>query len=236
METAQQIVDELESLGNESTKRTLMRHGAREPFFGVKVADLKKIQKRVKSNHPLALELYATGNSDAMYLAGLLADDQQMTKRDLNRWAREAYWYMLSEYTVPGVAAGNRHGHELARKWIDDRRENIASSGWATLGGILSIRPDEELDLDELTADLDRIESTIHEQPNRVRYTMNGFVISVGGYVASLTKTAEKKARRIGEVEVDMGGTACKVPFAPDYIQKMRDRGVIGKKRRSARC
>lgn len=236
METAQQIVDELETMGSDSTKRILMRHGAREPFFGVKVADLKKIQKRVKTDHPLALELYATGNSDAMYLAGLIADDQAMTKRDLGRWVKEAYWYMLSEYTVPGVAAGNRHGHDLARKWIENKQENIASAGWATLSGIVSIRPDDELDHDELTADLDRIAESIHDQPNRVRYTMNGFVIAVGGYVAELTKTAEKTARKIGKVSVDMGGTSCKVPFAPDYIQKMRDRGVIGKKRRSARC
>jgi hypothetical protein len=39
-----------------------------------------------------------------------------------------------------------------------------------------------------------------------------------------------------GLVEVDMGNTACKVPFAPDYIQKVKDRGTIGKKRKSARC
>lgn len=32
-----------------------------------------------------------------------------------------------------------------------------------------------------------------------------------------------------------MGDTACKVPFAPDYI-KVQDRGVIGKKKKTAKC
>ena len=96
-----------------------MNHGAREPFFGVKVEDLKKIQKRIKVDYQLALDLYDTGNSDAMYLAGLIADDAKMTKKDLQRWVDQAYWHMLSEYTVPWVATGSPHGHDLALKWIE---------------------------------------------------------------------------------------------------------------------
>ena len=67
--TANEILVELEKMGDASTKKTLMNHGAREPFFGVKVADLKTILKKTKKNHELSLELYRTGNSDAMYLA-----------------------------------------------------------------------------------------------------------------------------------------------------------------------
>ena len=103
--TAKEIVEELKSLGSDATKKVLVKHGAKEPFFGVKVEHLKKIQKRLKMNYRLALDLYDTGISDAMYLAGLIADDAQMSKKDLQSWADRAYWYMLSEYTVPWVAA-----------------------------------------------------------------------------------------------------------------------------------
>ena len=95
--TAPEIIEELKALGSPSIKKVLVAHGAREPFFGVKVEDLQKIRKRVKVDHDLALDLYETGISDAMYLAGLIADDMKMTKADLNRWAKGAYWYMLSE-------------------------------------------------------------------------------------------------------------------------------------------
>src|SRR5687768_631955 len=97
---ATKIVEELKSLGSESTKRVLMKHGAKEPFFGVKIEHLKKIQKRIKMDYQLSLDLYDTGISDAMYLAGLIADDEKMTKRDLQKWVKAAYWNMLSEYTV----------------------------------------------------------------------------------------------------------------------------------------
>ncbi len=46
--TAKEILNQLEAYGDERTKNTLMKHGAKEPFFGVKVADLKKILKRTK--------------------------------------------------------------------------------------------------------------------------------------------------------------------------------------------
>lgn len=231
-----EVIEELRSLGSDSIKRVLMKHGAREPFFGVKVEHLKKIQKRIKRNHELALELYDTGISDAMYLAGLIADDARMTKRDLNRWVRQAYWYMISEYTVPWVAAGGRYGRELGLKWIESQQESIAAAGWMTLASLVSIKPDAELDVPELRRLLDRIQKTIHDQPNRVRHTMNCFVIAVGTHVAPLTARAIQAAEKIGKVSVDMGETACKVPDAADYIRMVQARGTIGKKRKSAKC
>lgn len=234
--TAQEIVAELKGLGSESYKKVLRNHGVQEPFFGVKIEDLKKIQKRVKKDHRLALELYETGIYDAMYLAGLIADDGRMTKKDLRKWLKGANCGMLSEYTVPWVAAESRFGRELALEWIESKKESTAAAGWATLGSLVAIKDDAELDLDELKQLLKRVEQSIHEQPNRVRYVMNGFVIAVGSYVKALTDIALQTAERIGRVTVDMGGTACKVPFAPEYIRKVQKRGAIGKKRKTAKC
>lgn len=65
---------------------------------------------------------------------------------------------------------------------------------------------------------------------------MNGFVIAVGTYIKSLTEKSKEVANKIGEVSVDVGGTACKVPRASEYINKVIDKGRIGKKRKTARC
>ena len=234
--TATEVLSELEGYGDEGTKNIFLKHGAREPFYGVKVQDLKKIKKKVKTDHQLSLELYATGNSDAMYLAGLIADEKALSKADLERWADEAYWYMISEYTVPWVAAETGYGYELGLEWIGSAEERIASAGWATLSSCASLRPDEDLDIDKYSELLDHVENNIQQAPNRVRFTMNGFVIAIGSYISSLTKKATEVGENIGKVDVDMGGTSCKVPYSPQYIQKVVDRGRIGKKRKSARC
>jgi 3-methyladenine DNA glycosylase AlkD len=234
--TVKEILEELKPLGKDSYKKVLFNHGAKEPFFGVKIDDMKKIQKRIKKDYQLALDLYATGNSDAMYLAGLITDDEKMTKKDLQDWVEKAYWSLLSESTVPWVAAGSRHGWELALKWIESKKETIAAAGWVTLSSLVGIKDDAELDLAELKKLLKRVEETIHQQPNRVRHTMNGFVIAAGSYVKALTELTRKTGEKIGPVTVDMGGTACKVPYAPDYIKKVEQRGTIGQKRKTAKC
>ena len=234
--TAEEVVAQLKTLGTDAYKKVLGKHGVQEPCFGVKIADLKKIQKRVKKDYRLALDLYDTGIYDAMYLAGLIADDPRMTRKDLRRWAETANCPALSEYTVAWVAAGSPHGRELALEWIDSSKESVAASGWATLIGLVATRDDSELDLAELTKLLKRVQGTIHQQPNRVRHVMNSFVIAVGSYVRALTDEALQTAARMGSVSVDMGETACQVPSAAEYIQKVQKRGAIGKKRKTMKC
>jgi len=234
--TVKEIMTQLQLQGSESIKKILLKHGVKEPFFGVKVEYLKTIQKKVKMDYQLAKDLYTTGNADAMYLAGLIADDKKMTKADLQTWVEKAISNNISEYTVPWVAAQSNHGFELATEWINSKKEYVAAAGWSTLSGLLALTPDDKLDIKSLKSLLARVEKTINQSANRVKQTMNGFVIAVGTYVASLTEDAVAMAKRIGVVTIDMNGTACKVPYAIDYIKKVKDRGAIGKKRKTVKC
>lgn len=238
MPTVQQVMELLEEHQSPSTKKTLMNHGAREPFFGVKVGDMKTIMKalKIKKEYQLALDLYATGNSDAMYLAGLLADENKISKADLNRWVKEAYWYMLHDFTVAWVAAESPHGLELGLEWIESPEETIASAGWSTLANWVHLRPNSELDIALYKKLLDRVEQNIHSAQNRVRYTMNGFIIMMGSQFPELTDYCLGLAKRLGTIHVDMGGTSCKVPDVGAYIYKIQERGGIGKKKKMVRC
>jgi 3-methyladenine DNA glycosylase AlkD len=235
--TAQKILEELRPLGRESYKRILVNnHDVKEPCFGVAISEMKKIQKRIKKDYQLALDLYDTGNYDAMYLAGLIADDARMTRKNLQRWVEKANGGALASSTVPSVAAGSAHGRELALKWMESPKSHVAGAGWATMSSVVSITSDDKLDLAEIKALLKRVQKTIHQAPDAVRYQMNNFVICVACYVAPLTEFAKQVGEAIGRVDVDMGNNDCGVPFAPDYIKKVEDRGTIGKKRKSAKC
>jgi 3-methyladenine DNA glycosylase AlkD len=233
--TARDIIDELKKLGTAQTKKTWMTHGAQEPCFGVKVEDMKRIQKRVKMDYQLALDLYDTGIADAQYLAGLIADDAKMTKNDLQKWVENATWSMVGEFTVPWVASAGRYGRELALKWIESKNEAIAAAGWQTYSSLVAIKQDADLDLAEIKLLLKRVAKSIHQQPNRVKYVMNSFVIAVACHIKPLHKIAVDTANAIGKVEVDLVG-ACKIPFAPDHIKKFAARSEIGKKRKSPKC
>jgi hypothetical protein len=204
--------------------------------FGVKVSDMKTIVKQIKGNQSLALELYETGNYDAMYLAGLVADGAQMTKKQLETWAKTATCGLLSQYTVAWVAAESDHGRDLAIKWMKSKKEGIACSGWSTYTGLLATRSDDELDFAEIKELLQKVVDEIDSAMNEVRFTMNGFVIAVGSYVKPLLQAAKSAAKKVGTVAVDMGDTSCKVPNATEYIAKVESNGRLGKKRKIFKC
>jgi 3-methyladenine DNA glycosylase AlkD len=233
---AGEVIRELQALGGEGYRNVLRKHGARDPLFGVKISELKKFQKRFKRDHQLALDLYATGNYDAMYLAGLIADDEKMTKGDLQQWVGEAYCPALSTSTVAWVAAEGKHGREMALKWMESKKPVVAAAGWATLSCVLALTDDAHLDIAELKNVLRRIERTIQDQPDPVKSAMNHFVIALGTYVKPLMAEAIATAKRMGTISIDVGDTACKVPSAAEYIGKAKTRGAIGKKRKTVKC
>lgn len=134
MPTAKSILADLKKKGSEKTRAIYARHGMPgECVYGVSVADLKTIAKTIKGQQALASELYETGVLDAMYLAGIVADGRQMTRKQLDAWAEgSAGMHMISEYTVPWVTVESADGRELALKWMKSKKEHVASAGWCT--------------------------------------------------------------------------------------------------------
>jgi len=232
--TFDEIIHFLKEHGSEQIQKIYRNHGVTGPVYGVKVADLKKVQKKVKKNYELSKKLYDTGIYDAMYLAGLIADEKAMTKEDLDKWMEKADFQGISTNTVAWIAAESDYGLTLAREWMASENEIIAAGGYATYISLIATKSNEELDIEEIDKILDKIVECIHEERNYVRYEMNGFVISAGGYIPELAEKAKTYGEKIGKVHVDMGNTACKVPRIVPYIEKMEARGV--KKKKQARC
>mgnify|MGYP000686997986 CR=1 FL=1 len=232
-----EVMDYLESKGVPNTVKIYEKHGATEgPMFGVKVADLKPLQKKYKKNLELSLALFETNNSDAMYLAALIGNPKEMDKETILKWVHRAWWYMLSEYSVAWTISESNYAFEIIDECIASDDDRVASTGWAALNSYVAITPDEQLDMKYLKGRLAEVEKSIHSKTNRARYTMNAYVIALASYVMELKPAAKAAAETIGKVEVFMGETACKVPFAPEYILKVEARGNNGKKRKQAIC
>jgi hypothetical protein len=229
-------MEELRARANEKTRVTYGRHGIpAERAMGVSVADLKVVAKGLKGQQGLAMELYATGMMEAMYLAGMVAKGVVMTRAQLKAWAKGAAGMsMVAEHTVPWVAVENALGRELAVEWMGARK--LAASGWCTYSGLVATVADEALDLKEIEELLGRVVQGIDAAENRERYTMNGFVISVGTYVKPLLGAAKAAAKKLGNVSVDVGKTACAVPVAEAYLAKVEGMGRVGVKRKTLRC
>lgn len=216
--TDRQMLQKLEALGNEQTRKTYRRHGVSGKQYGVSFANLGKLQKKIKTDHDLAGKLWKSGVHDAQILATMIADPAKMTTQEMDTWAKS-----LSNYVITDALAGLIAKTPLARKKAEQlsksKEEWLGSAGWQILCN-MALR-DAELPDSYFLPYLDTIQSDIHRRKNRVRYAMNGALIAIGARNISLQKKALAVAAKIGKVEVDHGDTGCKTPDAADYIRKM---------------
>ncbi|MFK7696634.1 DNA alkylation repair protein [Paenibacillus sp. HJGM_3] len=230
------VMQELEALGKERTKKIYQSNGAHEPLFGVATGEMKPIVKKIKINQPLAEQLYATGNYDAMYFAGIIADPKAMTEADFERWIDTAYFYMLSDYVVAVTLAETDIAQEVADKWIASGEELRMSAGWSCYCWLLGNRPDGEFSESKLADMLDLVEKTIHDAPERAKYAMNQFIFTVAVSYVPLHDKAVETAKAVGPVEVNRDKPKSKFLNASDNIQKAVDKAQIGFKRKHVRC
>lgn len=235
---ADMVMQELEALGKERTKKIYISNGAREPLFGVATGAMKPIFKKTGINQSLAEQLYATGNYDAMYFAGIIADPNAMTENDYERWMDAAYFYMLSDYVVAVTLAEADIAQQVADKWIASGEELRMSGGWSCYCWLLGNRPDHEFSESKIAGMLELVKDTIHDSPDRTKYSLNNFLYTVAISYLPLHDKAIETAKMVGpvEVEVSKGKTKSKFIHAYENIQKAVDKGQVGFKRKHVRC
>lgn len=230
------VMQELEALSNERLKKMYISNGAHEPLFGVATGKMKPIFRKTKINQPLAEQLYATGNYDAMYFAGVIADPKAMTEADFERWMDGAYFYMLSDYVVAVTLAETDIAQAVADKWIASGEELRMSAGWSCYCWLLGSRPDSEFAESKIANLLEVVEKTIHDAPERAKYAMNNFMYTVAVSYLPLHDKAVETAKAVGPVEVQKDKKKSKLLNASENIQKSINRGQLGFKRKYVRC
>ncbi len=230
------VMSELESLGTERTRKSYRSRGVREPLFGVATGAMKPLKKRVGVDQSLAEMLWDTGNYDAMYFAGMIADVQVMTEADFERWIGSAYGPMLSDFVVAVTLAETEFAQMIANTWIRSGDENRASAGWACYEWLLGWRPDSYFEPETVRALLLLAAETIHEASPRLKRAMNSFLVAVGVSYQPLHDEALRTADAIGVVEIASDDGVKPLGSAAKQIQAAAEKGRTGFKRRAVRC
>lgn len=163
---------------------------------------MKPIAKKIKKNQALAEQLYASGNYDAMYFAGIIADPTEMTAEDFERWIDKAYFYMLSDYVVAVTLSETDFAQAVADRWLASDEELKMSAGWSCYCWLLGNRPDDEFSTSKIADMLNQVENTIHDSPDRTKSAMNNFIYTVGVSYLPLHEKALETAKTVGPVEV----------------------------------
>jgi hypothetical protein len=230
------VMRELEALGKERLKKNYRSRGAREPLFGVATGEMKPMAKLIKRNQELAEQLYATGNYDAMYFAGVIAEPQIMKEADFERWMDSAYFYMLSDYVVAVTLSESELAQAVSDQWIASGEELRMSAGWSCYCWLLGNRVDEYFARNKISAMLAEVQLNIHQAPERARYAMNQFIYTVGISYLPLHQVAIEIAAAVGAVAIQQNNAKIKLLNAHETILKAADKGRLGFKRKYVRC
>ncbi|MFH5837050.1 DNA alkylation repair protein [Proteiniclasticum sp. C24MP] len=230
------VMKELASLGKERTKKSYMSRGAKEPLFGVATGAMKPLSKKIGINQPLAEALYATGNYDAMYFAGIIADPNGMSEADYDRWMDDAYFFMISDYIVAVTLSESDSAQKVADRWIRSREDLRMSAGYSCYCWLLGNRKDSEFNKEKLLSMMRQVQETIHEAPVNAKKAMGEFLYTIALSYLPLHEEAMKIAEELGEIDLIKEEKKTKTIHPIATIQKELDRGRLGFKRKYVRC
>src|SRR5262245_60274625 len=171
------VLDELRDLGTEQPSKPYRRHGITSETYGVSYADLNKLRKRIKVDHDLARELWASGVHDARILATMIADPKRADAALIDEWSRGLGNYVEADALSGFVARTDLASARMA-EWLESDDEWLGTAGWNLLGQLAL--HDTTLPDDYFVPYLARIERDLHRSKNRVRYAMNNALIAIG--------------------------------------------------------
>ena len=161
----QSVMKQLKAWEHPKMRAVNAKHGAGENQFGVNLGKLRGLCRKIKRDHTLALELWKSGNIDAMNLATLIMDPKQLTQPEVEKLAKDLSYYTTTDWLVKNVIKALPFKGELCRKWAASKEEYVGRAGWTLMAGQLEDNDPEEL--------LDTIEKRMKAAPFRTQEPMN---------------------------------------------------------------
>jgi 3-methyladenine DNA glycosylase AlkD len=212
--TVTEVMAELAALEDPKIRAVNEKRG---DDHGVNLGELRAVAKRLKTQHDLARELWATGDTAARLLAMLICRPTAFERDELDVMLREARMPKVLDWLVNYVVKKSPHAEELRVAWFADPDPNVASAGWALTSERMAKKP-EGLDLSGL---LDLIEAEMKDAPDRLQWAMNNCLAQIGIEHAEHRGRAIDIGERLEVLRDYPTPPNCTSPFAPIWITEM---------------
>ena len=206
-----QILSELRSLGSERNRAGMARYGINvAQAFGVSVYELRRIAKRLGTDHSLALALWATGNHEARLLACFVDDPARVTERQLEAWVRGFDSWDLCDQATTSLFDQAPLAWPKAVEWAGRDDEWVKRAGFTLMAG-LAVHDQAAPDQAFLRL-LPIIERGAFDERNFVRKGVNWALRNIGKrnrtlHAAAVACAERLRARANAEAGGERGGT-----------------------------
>ncbi len=204
------VMTQLEAWEHPGMRAINAKHGAGGNQFGVKLSNLRDLARKIKRDHALALELWRTGNIDAMNLATLIMDPRKLTQPEVERLAQDLSYYTTTDWFIKNVVKALPFKGELCRKWSRAEKEYLGRAGWTLMAGLIEENGPEAV--------LDTIEQRLKSAPFRTQEPMNYCLVRIGVDYPKLRQRAIAIGHKLEVLKDYPVPKGCTSPFAPIWI------------------
>ncbi|MCK2029807.1 DNA alkylation repair protein [Microbacterium galbinum] len=184
---------------------------------GMNLSRLRALAKTIKVDHPLAQDLWATGETPARLLALLVCRPKDFTADELDAMLRETDPPKVNDWFVNYVAKKTPLAEEMRLRWFDDADPTVAAAAWS-LTSVRVVKDPDGLDLGRL---LDLIEAQMKDAPARPQWSMNETLAQIGIHHPDLRERALAIGDRLQVLADYPTAPGCTSPFAPIWIGEM---------------
>lgn len=218
--TLQEALEQLERHGQPKVRERNIKHGAPENHFGVPMGDIRAIARKIKVDHDLGLQLWQTGNLDAMLLATLVLRPALLSDDDVERMVASVTYGWLADWLMTHVVKQHPDKEALRLRWMHSDHPMLARAGWSLTTERVVKNPDG-IDPGEL---LDRLDREMGSAPAPAQWTMNYCLAEIGIRFAEHRERAVAIGERLGLYRDYPVSKGCTSPFAPIWIAEMVSR------------
>lgn len=195
--TAAEIIAHLHAIGSEENRQGMKRYGIRiDRALGISHGVQRDIARKIRRNHERALELWATGITEAQFIASVTADPKRFTADDARRWAAEFdSWDIVDG--VSDLFVDTDHWLELIEEFAADEREFVRRTAFAMMAWSVVHRkkePDETF-----LGFLPTIERYATDDRNFVKKAVSWALRSIGKRSRTMNAAALRTARKLAD-------------------------------------
>ncbi len=215
--TVDEILAQLETLGDDARRAHNTKAGAPDNQFGVKLGDVRAIAKKIKADHELALKLWETGNVEAQLLATLIIKPKALSADELDELTRSTTCAQVADWLNAYVVAQHPEKDALRETWMRAKDRWAARAGW----NLTASRVNKGEDDFDLPALLDRIEKEMPKAAPEVQWTMNNTLAAIGIHHAEHRERAVAIGETIGLYRDWPVSKGCTPPYVPVWVEAM---------------
>lgn len=217
--TVEEILAQLETMGDAARRKHNVKAGAPENQFGVKLGDIRTIARKLKADRELGLKLWATGNVEAQLLATLIIRPESLSAAELESLTQSTTCSQVADWMNAYIVAKHPDNETLRTKWMKTKpaaNRWIARAGWNLTASRISTGELDDLDLRAL---LDRIEKEMPDANPDVQWTMNNTLGAIGIRHEKLRKRAVAIGENIGLYKDWPVSKGCTPPYVPIWVE-----------------